>query len=244
MPVERPTVAALILAVGLALGGFLVGNGFARAKSADRFVEVKGVSEKEAKADLALWPLKLVVAGNELAAAQANLAKNTTQVFAFLRRHNVDTTRVEIQNVEVSDTYANEYGGNRQGAPRYIVSHTLMVRSNNIDVVVAASGRVGELIAAGVVLSSGREYGAGGPTYLFTRLNELKPAMIAEATASAREAAEKFAADSRSSLGGIRHADQGYFAILPRDQANGITEGSQPTKIIRVVVNIQYLLRG
>jgi hypothetical protein len=247
MPLERPAgtaLAAVILATGLTLGGFLVGNGFARAKSADRFVEVKGVSEKEAKADLALWPLRLAVAGNDLAAAQASLAKNTAQVFAFLRRHNVDTTRVETQNVEVKDTYATEYGGNRAGAPRYIVSHTLMVRSTNVDVVVAASGRVGELIAAGVVLTSGREYGGGGPTYIFTKLNDLKPTMIAEATASAREAAERFAADSRSSLGGIRQANQGYFVILPRDQAAGVMEESQPTKIVRVVATIQYFLKG
>ncbi|HEY7113152.1 MAG TPA: hypothetical protein VIA45_09500 [Thermoanaerobaculia bacterium] len=43
--------------------------------------------------------------------------------------------------------------------------------------------------------------------------------MIAEATARGREAAEQFARDSKSRVGGIHRASQGLFEILPRDQA-------------------------
>lgn len=245
MALDKSLAPSALLAAGIALGGLLVGNGFVRARAADRFVEVKGVAEQEAKADLALWPLRLVTASNDLAAAQAALARNTSQTFAFLRRQGIDTTRVEIQSVQVTDGYANVYGGSREGAPRYVVAQVLMVRTTEIDLVVAASGKVGELISAGVVLSSGREeYGASGPTYLFTRLNDLKPAMIRDATASAREAAEQFALDSQSRLKGIRQANQGVFVILPRDQAQGVSEESQPTKKIRVVATIQYYLAG
>jgi hypothetical protein len=91
------------------------------------------------------------------------------------------------------------------------------VRSLKPDLVLAASQRVGDLVSAGVVLSSGGDYGNGGPTFIFTGLNKLKPQMIAEATARARESAEQFAKDSRSDIGGIRSASQGVFEILPRD---------------------------
>jgi hypothetical protein len=110
------------------------------------------------------------------------------------------------------------------------------------DLVLAASQRVGELVTAGVVLSSGGEYGSGGPTFVFTGLNKLKPQMIGEATARAREAAEQFARDSRSDIGGIRRASQGVFEILPRDQAQGISEASQIVKTVRVVSTIDYAL--
>jgi uncharacterized protein len=99
------------------------------------------------------------------------------------------------------------------------------------------------LVAAGVVLSSSGEYGTGGPTFVFTRLNQLKPSMVAEATANAREAAEQFAKDSRTALGGIRQASQGVFVILPRDQAPGISESSQLQKTVRVVSTVQYFLK-
>ena len=96
--------------------------------------------------------------------------------------------------------------------------------------------------AAGVVLSSTGEFGSGGPTYIFNGLNALKPMMIAEATANAREAAEQFARDSGASLGGIRQANQGVFVILPRDQAPGVSEGGQLRKTVRVVSTVQYFL--
>ncbi|MFO0094271.1 MAG: SIMPL domain-containing protein, partial [Gemmatimonadaceae bacterium] len=104
----------------------------------------------------------------------------------------------------------------------------------------AASQRVPELVRNGVVLSSGQEYGGGGPTFVFTKLNALKPAMIAEATARAREGAEQFAKDAASQLSGIRSASQGVFEILPRDQAMGITEESQVVKRVRVVTTVVY----
>jgi len=245
MDINRWPSSSIILGVGIVLGGLLVGNGFARGRSTDRYVEVKGVSEREAKADLALWPLRIVASGNDLSAVQATLARNTSQIYAFLRRHGVDTAQVEIQNLEVTDAYANVYAGENRGPVRYVVTQTVMVRTTDVDVVVGASERVGELVSAGVVLSSGgMGYGSSGPTYLFTRLNDLKPAMIREATASARQAAAQFAADSRSRLGGIRQASQGVFVILPRDQAQGVSEGTQPNKTIRVVTTVQYYLKG
>lgn len=117
-----------------------------------------------------------------------------------------------------------------------------MVRSNDPVTILEASQQIGELVNAGVVVSSGQEYQGGGPTFLFTKLNDLKPEMIAEATARAREAAEQFASDSGSDLQGIRQANQGVFVILPRDQAPGIMEHSQLNKTVRVVSTIQYYL--
>jgi hypothetical protein len=67
--------------------------------------------------------------------------------------------------------------------------------------------------------------------------------MIGDATARARESAEQFARDSRSSLAGIRTANQGVFEILPRDQAPGISQESQIVKTVRVVSTVEYFLK-
>lgn len=234
---------AVILAVGVALGGWAAGNGFVKARTGDRFVTVKGISEREVTADLAIWPLRLVVADNDLARAQSRLEGNVTEIFRFLARHQIDSTQVSLQDYGVVDAFANEYRPPGGVTNRYIIRQVVVVRSTEPDRVLAASQRVGELVNAGVVLSSGSEYGTGGPTFVFRGLNDLKPAMIAEATARAREAAEQFAADSRTSLGGIRRANQGVFEILPRDQASGITEESQVMKVVRVVSTVDFVLR-
>jgi uncharacterized protein len=237
-----PSASAVVLAAGLALGGGLIGRGFARGRAIEPYVEVKGLAEQEVVADLALWPLRFVATGNDLKVAQAEISRASQEVFSFLRRHHIDTAGVQLQGLEVSDAFANRFQTERAG-PRYIIQQTLIVRSSDPNSVLAASQRVSELVAAGVVLSSSGEFGVGGPTFVFTRLNQHKPRMIAAATANARAAAEQFARDSRSTLGGIRLANQGVFVLLPRDQAPGVSEESQLHKTVRVVSTVQYFLR-
>ncbi|HYD54046.1 MAG TPA: SIMPL domain-containing protein, partial [Gemmatimonadaceae bacterium] len=237
-PTARLLPAAAILGGALALSALFVAVGLGRVRPDVHAVTVKGVAEREVRADLAIWPLNVSAADDDLGRAQARLEQSIGAIRAFLVRHRVDTTQLSLQAFVVSDAYANQYGGGGEVRTRYVIRQTVVVRSSDPQRVLAASQRVGELVNAGVVLTSGGEYGTGGPTFLFTGLNALKPPMIAEATARAREAAEQFARDARQDLAGIRRASQGVFEILPRDQAPGISEGSQLLKTVRVVSTI------
>jgi hypothetical protein len=240
---NRPTLPALILAAGVLLAGLCIGVGFARGRADSRYVTVKGVSEREVRADLAIWPLRIVAASNDLAEASRTLRESEQRLRAFLARQGIDSSQISVLDFQASDAYANQNGVN-QITSRYALRRTVVVRSADPAQILAASQRVAELVSAGVVLSSGNEYGGNnGPTFLFTGLNEVKPPMIQEATARAREAAEQFARDSRTTLGGIRRANQGVFEILPRDQAPGSTEESQIVKTVRVVSTVDYLLK-
>ena len=140
---------------------------------------------------------------------------------AFLKLQAIDESAVELQRLAVTDTRANPYQNNN-GVQQFIINQTLMVRSKDVEKIRQAAQAVSELVDSGVILSS--DYGPSSPTYVFTGLNDIKPEMIAEATASAREAAARFASDARAELGGLRRANQGVFQILARDQAPGITE--------------------
>jgi len=232
--------AAAVLAVGIASGGWFVGHGFLRARVDDRFVSVKGVAERAVTADLALWPMRFVTTSNRLADAQLQLAKDTQSVQAFLAANGLPGDAVEVQSLEVADLLAQAY---RSGPieSRFIVAQTLLVRTSDVDKVARASQKIGDLVAAGVVLSSEGQP-SPGPIYLFTRLNDIKPSMIAEATRSAREGAEQFANDSGSLISGIRRASQGLFQILPRDDTPGTTQEKQIAKTVRVVSTIDYAL--
>jgi hypothetical protein len=235
-----------VLALGLAIAGSAAGLGFARGRAAERYVTAKGVSEREVRADLAIWPIRVTGAGNDLAVANAQMTASIAGVRKFLARHGLDTMQVELMGFSVSDAEASEYVPARVRTNRYVLHQTLVVRSNLPDLVLSASQHVGELAAVGVAISSGHsEYGpgGGGPTFIFSGLNRLKPSMIADATARAREAGEQFARDSRSELGAIRNANQGLFSILARDHAPGISEAGQIAKIVRVVSTIDYFLK-
>ena len=228
---DRTVLSAVILAARCRAGGWFVGHGFLRGRTAARYVEVKGLAEREVAADLALWPLRFVTTGNDLSVAQAEITRDTREVYGFLARHGVDTAGVQLLALEVSDAEANRFQGER-GGTRFVIQQTVMVRSDKPQVVLAASQRVSELVrSAGVILSSSGEYGIGGPTFVFTKLNQLKPAMVKDATANARAAAEQFAADSRTSLGDIRYANQGSVRhSAPRSGAWRQRGGSAPER--------------
>lgn len=239
---DRGTVRAIILALGMTLGGLLIGYGFARARSADRFVTVKGIAEREVTADVAVWPLRLATASNDLAEAHSELQRNVARVRSFLEQQGIDTSQISLQGFMVTDALANPYQQADRVASRYVIRQTVLVRSSDPQRVLGASQRVADLVNAGVVISSGEEYGPGGPTFIFTKLNELKPDMLRESTARAREAADQFARDAESGLGSIRRANQGVFEILPRAPGPGMTEESQILKTVRVVSTVEYFL--
>ncbi len=226
----------------MAAAGWLVGRGFIQGRMGDRYVTVRGISERDVQANLALWPLRVVAADNDLRQAQLRLSDNLAKVKVFLGAHGIDPAGTSLQRLEVTDAFANPYQDASRVAARYIVEQTLMVRSEQPKTVLDASQSLGELLAIGVVVNTSGETGSSGPTFLFTNLNKYKPDMIAEATARAREGAGKFAEDSGSALGGMRHASQGLFEILPRDQAPGIMQESRIDKTLRVVTTIDYFL--
>jgi hypothetical protein len=240
---ERSWVGAAVLGAGIALGGWFIGHGWTAARTVDRYVSVKGVAEREVTADLALWPFQIVATGNDLGRTQVEIDRSVQAILGFLARHGVDTAEAELQGLQVTDRLAQDYREGPDASARFVVQQLMMVRSQSPATVQAASQRMGELVGAGVVLQSGSGWGPARPVFLFRNLNEIKPAMIAEATAAARAAAQEFARDSESRLGGIRQANQGVFVILPRDQAPGVSESDQLQKTVRVVSTIDYNLR-
>ena len=232
--------ASVILGVSAIISAALIGNGLTDLRTGDRYVTVKGVAEREVNADLALWPIRFVATGASLSEAQERARSSRDAIMAFLKLQAIDQNAVELQRLDVTDPRANPYQANN-GEQKFIISQTLMVRSTDIDRIRQAAQGVSELVDSGVVLSS--DYGPSGPTYVFNGLNDIKPEMIAEATASAREAADQFAQDAKAELGGLRRANQGVFQILARDQAPGIMEQQQPVKTVRVVSTVEYYLR-
>ena len=238
---DRPVLRTVVLALSILLAGFFIGGGLVRFRNADRTVSVKGVAEREVKADVGLWPISFTSADDDLRIAQAKVESDRRQTMRFLAGFGIDSSAISLHALNVTDTRANLYGG--QIPPnRYVVKMSLIVRTSDVAGLRRASQRIDELVRLGVVLAAGQEYGASGPTYLFTRLNDLKPAMLAEANTNARTAAAQFAKESRARVGGIRRASQGVFEILARDRAPGISEESQIEKTLRVVSTVEYML--
>lgn len=228
------TLAALVLALGIAFAGAAVGHAFLKARGAERYVTVKGLAEREVQANLVLWPIVFNATGNDLAAVQESAEADAQKIEEFLRRQTFDAAEISRSAPRVTDYLAQGYNAEgRAPAERYQVEMTVLVRSPKVDAVQRAIPLSGDLVKAGVALVRSYEQST---QFLFTDLETIKPEMIATATQDARRAAEQFAKDSGSAVGAIRQAQQGYFSVEDRDAY------SPEWKKVRVVTTVEYIL--
>ena len=246
-------ILALGLGVGLIAGAIILGGSLQEIRKGERYVTVKGSAERDVRADLAVWPIRIRVAGGDLAAVGRSLEATRSKVLRFLSEKGFAVDEIASQGLRVADRQTSDYGqGNLKDLLRYVVEATILVRSKDVDRVQHVSQMTDELVRAGVVLSAQNEWQGTGPRFIFSQLNAIKPAMLAEATRTARAAAAQFASDSGSKVGSIRRASQGLFSISDRDQtAPGQGESgegppaggeSDPNKRVRVVVTVDYFL--
>ncbi|KEI71986.1 SIMPL domain-containing protein [Endozoicomonas elysicola] len=231
-------VSALILGISVFLGlsclGYLMANAAIDYKQYERSVTVKGLSEREYQADIVIWPIQYSAADNDLKSLYASIDNNNGRIKAFLEKSGIASDEISLMSPDITDKSANQYGNSSRPEFRYTALQTITVYSQNIVVVRSVMSRLSELGKEGIVFTGGN-YGSQ-PEYLFTRLNDVKPEMIEEATRKAREVAEKFATDSESKLGKIKRASQGQFSISTRDRNN------PHIKKVRVVSTVEYYL--
>lgn len=228
---RRWLASSAIIAVGLIGGGFLLGDGLVRAKNADRSVTVRGLDEREVVADLATWTISYSSTARDLQAAQSGVDRDSEAIRAFFKDIGFPDDALQPTGVNVSYYTDNGIG-------RYTVRQRMTLRSNDIELAQKAVKRQVELVRRGVVLEDG-----SGMSYTFTKLDAVKPEMVAEATKDARAAAEQFAKDSGASVGSIRKATQGYFSIAARDgDGGGWGVSDTPYKKVRVVTTVDFSL--
>jgi hypothetical protein len=230
--------AALLGAVGIFSiamvgSGYLLGDGLRRAKMADRSVSVRGVSERDVIADLATWNISFSEEGDTLAPVQLTVDRQAGAVRQFFQRAGFRPDEIRDTGISVSQRYDED-----RKMDRVTVSRSIQLKSRKVMAVQGAEARQAELIRAGVPMHY------SDVVYSFTRLNGIKPEMIAEANRAARRNAEQFAKDSGAGVGAIKSASQGYFSVGPRDgdsDEEGRSTGSgSPLQKVRVVTTVDY----
>ena len=231
--------AVAIFAIGLTTSGYALGDGLRRSKMAEhRTVTVRGVSERNVTADLATWSVDFSHQGDDLGSVQQSVDNQARAVRAFFQRAGFKPDEIADSNVSFSREQPRDKDGRPVGPQRLTVSRSIQLRTNDVMRVRAAATRQAELLRDGVELSGSTI------SYTFTKLNALKPAMIAEANRNARESAEQFAHDSGAPVGKIKTASQGYFSVGARDGEDcddcGSSGGSSPFQKVRVVTTIDY----
>lgn len=236
MNTNRNWILGLSFIVGMAVAALLAGHTIRSVKRMDEYVTVKGLSEREVAADLAIWPIAFTIAENDLTQLQGQIQTARKTVYQFLTESGFDAAEISNGLPQITDAQAASGGldGSKR-AFRYQANITVLLRSAKVSKVKSAMETSDQLVQQGIALSGG-DY-QSKPQFLFTGLNQIKPDMIQEANRNARKAAERFAADSNSPVGAVRHAIQGPFEI------NDLDSSSPDRKIVRVVTTVDFYLQ-
>ncbi|OQX11312.1 MAG: hypothetical protein BWK76_19335 [Desulfobulbaceae bacterium A2] len=228
-------VLGLLLAAGLWLFGMQVGSAVKKARDFDRYFTVRGLSERHVKATLVVWPIKYAVVADDLPGLKKRMEWAKGVVLEYLSRHDISEAEMGFGLPQITDRLDSHRGEEPLRVERYQALVTMVVRSRNIDAIKRALQGADSLISSGIPLI-GSEYEGESVKFSFDAVNELKPQMIEEATASARLAAQQFAQDSRAKVGAIRKATQGVVDIQDRDPA------SPELKVVRVVTTVEFFI--
>lgn len=221
----------LLLAIALGLAGWWIADGLKHFRTGDRYVTVKGLAEREVPADLVVWPITFAQTGDDLPAVYQQLQAHAATVAAFLKAQGLAAAEQGLSTPRIQDLRAERMDG-RPGE-RYRAEVTYTVRSSDVAAVRKAIQASGELVKGGIALAP---WGPP-PQFEYTKFNDLKPELLAQATENARRAAEQFARDSASTVGRIRTANQGQITIVDRDA------GTPEVKKVRVVTTVEYELQ-
>jgi hypothetical protein len=224
----------IFILLALSTLGYLLGHAAITIKEYERTVTVKGLAEHEEPADIVIWPIQFTVADNELTGLYNAIENSTLKIRKFLEKQGLDVSELSLSVPSIVDKSAQRYNNSAPLEFRYSAVQTVTVYSTNIKLIRTVMSDLAQLGKQGIAFTGG---GYQAKTeYLFTRLNEIKPLMIEQATTKAREVALKFAADSQSRLGKIKRASQGQFSIAARDK------NTPHIKRIRVVSTVEYYL--
>ena len=222
---------SIAIVAGLALLGFFVSKGLTSIANQEQYVTVKGLAEREVLANKVVWPLPYKCVSNDMQKLYDEIEMNRDIILSFLKEGGITGDEIVISAPAVTDRLAQSYVPDNIKF-RYQSEAVITVISPQVEKVIELMGKQIELMKDGVIISDEYSYRT---QFEYTALNDIKPAMVEEATRNARAVAQKFADDSDCKLGNIKQATQGQFSITS-------DETTPQIKNIRVVTTVKYAL--
>lgn len=231
--------AAIVLAIGIAIAGGGFGPEEPRPPvSPMRGVTVIGTAERVVAADQAVWPVRVRASGAELGETQTELDREVDALTVFLVGEGIAQEAIDPGQPEVVDLLAlPERPEGVDEDVRFLLGQTVTVRSADVSAVRTAAARLGELAKLGVQVA-----GATAPVFRFTGLADLKPTLLAEAVAAARDSANGVVTGADGEVGAIRHAREGELLVEPRDGPGFGSAETAAEQRVRLSVTVEFEL--
>ncbi len=234
-------IFGLTLPVSVVISTQLARRSFERVRIRGQTITVKGYAERDITSDLATWSARLVSREPDLAAAYARLERDRARLIAYLESKGFSAAGVTLAPVEIDTLHVRDERGNLTNTiESYVLTQRLSIESSSVETVAEAARDASALIGQGVELQ------ANAPQYLYTKLDELKLELLAEATANGHDRAERLVSGSSNRVGALRGASQGVFQITPaystEVSSTGMNDTESLRKVTKAVVTLEYAI--
>lgn len=238
----KNTLVAAIIGLSFIIGTYFLANAIKNRNEYKEGISVKGLAKENFTSDLIVWRGRFFEKSYDQKEAFSKLKNSASTIHNYLKSKGVPASDIVISAISTSEDYEYYYDENGKSRKRfmgYILSQEVRVESNNVDLVEKISREITELLDQGIQFSS------ENPEYYYTKLEELKVKMIANATANAKQRAENIATESGGKLGGLKDAQLGIFQITGRYSNEDYTWGGafntrDKDKTASITVSLEY----
>ena len=235
-------ILGVCIAVATIASSVILSKGFLKVMKFTREqIAVTGSAQKDIKSDYIVWTASFLKRGADSAAAYKQLKEDLVKVKKYLVAKGVDEKNILVYQVGTTTLYKkNEKGNDTSDIQGYVLTQSIQIKSDAVDMITRLSMESTELIDQGV------EFSSGAPEYYYTKLDELKIEMLAKATQNAKQRAENMTRATGNKIGLMRSAKMGVFQITPINSTDvsdwGVNDATSLEKKVTAVVTVSFAI--
>ena len=246
MQIKTSIITSTIIGVSIIVAAALFANAYTFKYRSQNRITATGLGEQEFTSDLIVWRGRLVEQNATIQDGYAKLEVDKQKVQAYLRDKGIPDSAVLFQFTDVSPIRESIYNsaGNYMGERfvGYALTQDFKIESSDVSSVENVSREISSLLAQGVQIES------ASPEYFYSKLSDVKQALIEQATADARTRIENIAHQSGARLGRLANGRLGVFQITEANSneawtAGGAYNSSSKNKKASITVRLEYFTK-
>lgn len=237
----QTAITAILVALGIAIAGYFVGRSLQRFGGENKVMTVRGIGQRDVKANYGTWQIEFLVSESALPNALKSYKRSNQIIKDFLTAYKFSEAEISM-GVPTVRLVTEE--GRGAASKKVNVEGVVYVSSEDVEKMQTAFANMSELFDRGVILNGWNQF----PVYSIKNFDELRPQLLEEAAQSAFSVASRFAEAAQVRIGEVKNLNQGAFSITSKEEGTeeNMGSGRKPAsynKVVRVVVHVTYAIR-
>jgi hypothetical protein len=238
-------IGAILFSLAIIITAVLFSNAFKYKYKQVETVSVTGLAEHDFTSDLIVWEGNFTRKSLNIKEAYSSLKSDEQKIRSYLKEKGINDNEIVFSAINTTkdfDTYYDNNGNPRSTFSGFVLSQSIEIESNNLSKIEKISREITELLDFGI------EFNSSQPRYYYTKLNELKIDLLAQATADGKLRAETIANNSGSKLGQLKKASMGIFQITGKNSNEdyswgGVFNTSSKNKTASITIRMEFQIR-